>query len=378
LTVSNGLLVPSGGVVNLTLGANARFHSMIGRFTDSIYVAGSAALGGTLEVELTGYRFPGSSEILTLLQNKGPMIGTFSNAPNGARITTTDGGGSFVVVYESNAVKLTQFELSPSPPQLLNISTRAVLSRADNDPSGDRSVLIAGFIISGPESKKVVVRGMGPSLAKAGLSPTLADPTLELHASDGSIIATNNNWRDTQEAEINASKLAPEDNREAALLRTLDPGTYTVVIREKNGSAGTGLVEVYDISGSSTSKLANMSTRGFTDNANVLIGGVIAGGPGQANAELIVRALGPSLQSRGVVDALADPTLELRDADGNLIGFNDNWATNSEKIPIAFTALDYHESAIRVSLPRGNCTALVRAKPGRSGIALVEFYDLRQ
>lgn len=373
------MLVPSGTVAgNLTLGANARFHSTTGLFTDSVLIQGSTTLGGTLEVELTGYRFPASSEVFTLLQSWGPMGGTFSNAPNGARIRTTDGGGSFVVLYESNAVKLTGFELSPSPAQLLNISTRAALSSAEDDPHGDRSVLIAGFIISGAEAKKVVVRGIGPSLAKAGVSPTLLDPTLELHASDGSIITTNNDWRDTQEADLAASGLAPQDDREAALVATLAPGTYTVVIREKDGLAGTGLVEVYDISGSSNSKLANISTRGFTDAANPLIGGVIAGGPGEGNAELVVRALGPSLHFKAVVNAVSALALELRDANGNLMAFSPDTAGIPREIPSAFFPLSTGEAALRVSVPRGNYTALVLAKPERGGIALVEVYDLRQ
>jgi hypothetical protein len=378
LNVSNGMLVPGGAVTgNLTLGTNARFHPTIGRFTDSIRITGSTTLNGTLEVELTGYRFPASSEVITLLQSSGPMSGTFSNAPNGARIKTTEGGASYVVLYESNAVKLTGFELPPSPAQLLNISTRAALFAANNDPQGDRSVLIAGFIISGAQPKKVVVRGMGPSLAKAGVSSSLPDPILELHASDGSIIATNNDWRDTQEADLVATGLAPQDDREAAVLATLPSGTYTVVIREKNGLAGTGLVEVYDLSASSNSKLANISSRGFADNTNVLIGGVIAGGPGEANAELVVRALGPSLHFSGVVNALVDLTLELRDANGNAVGFNQDALAIGREFPSAFSGLGGGESAIRVSLPRGNYTALVRAKPDRGGIALVEFYDLR-
>jgi hypothetical protein len=375
LNVSNGMLVPKGSVSgNFTLGANARLHFTIGWVPDSIHVQGSTALGGTLEVELTGYSFPQNSDVIILLQSEGPMNGTFSNAADGARIKTTDGGGSFVIRYEGNAVKLTEFELSPSPAKLLNISTRAALSRADD---GDRSVIIAGFIISGAEAKKVVVRGIGPSLAKVGVSHALPDPTLELHRSDGSIILTNNDWRDTQQAELAASGLAPQDDRESAVVTTLAPGTYTVVIREQNGLNGTGLVEVYDISGGSNSKLANISTRGFTDDANPLIGGVIAGGPGEANAELVVRALGPSLHFHGVVDAVNDLTFELRDANGNAVGSNQEATGTPRDIPPAFS-VQGGESAIRVSLPRGNYTALIWAKPNRSGIALVEFYDLRQ
>jgi len=378
LNVTQGIFFPSGTVSgNLALGANARFHPTIGIFNDSVFIQGSTNLGGTLEVELTGYRFPANSEVLTVLQSSGAMTGTFSNAANGARINTIDGSGSFVVVYESNKVKLTSFELSPQPAQLLNISTRALLSRGDEDPEGDRSVLIAGFIISGSEPKKVVVRGLGPSLTQAGVSPALDNPTLELHAADGSIITKNDDWRDTQAAEIAASGFAPKDNRESALLTTLAPGAYSVVIREKTGQAGTGLVEVFDISTSGNSKLANISTRGFTDSANVLIGGIIAGGPGQSNAELVVRARGPGLIGSGISNAVSDPTLELRDMNGNLIGSNDNWSAIAEKIPATFREIDMNESALRVSLPRGNYTALVRGKSDRGGIALVEVYDLR-
>ena len=376
LSVSNATFIPRGGISgNLTLGTNARYHTTFGTYgPDSVGVAGSTALGGTLEVEL-GANFPANSDVFTILQSTGPMSGAFANAPNGARVKTTDAAGSFLVVYESNAIKLTSFELSPGPAQLLNISTRAFLSRSDDDPEGDRSVLIGGFIISGKDPKKVVVRGMGPSLAQAGVTSPLADPTLELHASDGSTVASNNDWRDSQETELMTSGLAPQNDREAALVTTLAPGTYTVVIREKNGLSGTGVVEVYDISGNSSSKLANISTRGFTDGSNILIGGIIAGGPGAANAELVVRARGPGLAFSGIYNSLPDPTLELRDANGNVIGFNDD--ADVSKIPSPLNSLYQGESALRVSLPRGNYTALVRAKPDRSGIALVEFYDLR-
>jgi len=210
------------------------------------------------------------------------------------------------------------------------------------------------------------------------VAPTLTDPTLELHASDGTTIATNDNWKDTQQSELAASGLAPADDRESALIATLDPGMYTVIIREKNGLAGSGLVEIYDISGGNNSKLANISTRGFTDGTNILIGGIIAAGDGQANAELVVRAIGPQLRRNGIFNALDDPMLEVRDANGNLIAFNDDWVANSQQIPGDLQPHFTQESALRLSLPRGNYTAIVRAKANSGGIALVEFYDLRR
>jgi hypothetical protein len=108
-----------------------------------------------------------------------------------------------------------------------------------------------------------------------------------------------------------------------------------------------------------------------------LIGGIIAGGPGQANGQLVVRALGPELRRNGIANALGDPTVELRDANGSMIGFNDDWSTNYQEIPGALLPHYGPESALRISLPRGNYTSLVRPKAGGAGVALVEFYDLR-
>lgn len=382
LSVTKATIVPGGTIEgNLTLGAEAHVPTANSRDGGHRWskITGTASLAGTLEVQLVGQPFL-SNDVITLLQSTGGVSGTFRNAPHGARITTVDGSASFVVLYGPNEVKLTDFQALPPPAQLLNISTRAFLSRGDDDPYSTRSVLIGGFIISGVESKKVVVRGLGPSLAKAGLSPTLANPTLELHQAEGAAttIASNDDWADAQENEIAASGLSPDDPREAVVIATLDPGMYTVVIREKNGLGGHGLVEVYDLAAKSNSKLGNISTRGFTDGANLLIGGIIAAGDGPANAEIVVRALGPQLRRHGILNALEDPTLEVRNANGGVIAFNDNWFANHEAIPSQFHPHHDRESAMRLSLPQGNYTALVRAKANSGGVALVEFYDLRR
>jgi len=381
LTVSNAVITPGGRIFgNLTLGSETRLHARIALNNNGdawSEITGSASLAGKLAIDLDSPN-PSSTDEFVFVRSTGPLTGTFSNAPHGARITTTDGSGSFVVLYEANKVKLTGFQASPEPLQLLNISTRAFLSRADDDPFGHRAVLIGGFILPGTESKKVVVRGIGPSLVKAGLSPTLADPTLALHGFDGATIATNDNWTEGQQNELTALGLAPDDPREAALIATLDPGHYTVVIREKNGLAGTGLVEVYDVAASIDSTVGNISTRGFTDAANVLIGGIIVGGDGPANAEIVVRALGPELRGHGIANALDDPTLELRDANGGVVGFNDDWFASHEQVPFEWHPYHSQESVIRASLPRGNYTAIVRAKANSGGVALVEFYDLRR
>ena len=385
VTISNATAAPlERSTLNgdLTFASGSHFHVAIKvrNFVDTWHtITGKVTLGGNLDVVLADQVFLGSDSIVTLLQSGGPITGTFSNAPAGARVATADGKGSFVVLYEANAVKLTQFHTDPPPARLLNISSRALLAPAGDDVFHDRTVLIGGFMVTGSETKKVVLRAIGPSLAPFNVSSPLPDPVLELHDAAGALLATNDDWKQGQASEITQLQLAPTVDRESAIVADLAPGSYTAVLKEKNGAPGNAVVEVYDVSGSDLSKLANISTRGWTDSSNLLIGGVIIGGA-QANDELIVRALGPQLRRAGLFNAIEDPTLELRDVNGALIDFNDDWAVNFEETYPIYELVPVFsvESAMRVSLPGGNYTAIVRPKGNGAGVALVEFYDLRR
>ena len=238
--------------------------------------------------------------------------------------------------------------------------------------TGD-TVLIGGFIITGTQPKKIIVRAIGPSLPVAG---ALADPVLELRDSTGALIQSNDNWRSDQEAEIMASTIPPGNNLESAIVATLaaNNSAYTAIVRGVNGGTGIGAVEVYDLNQAVDSKLANISTRGLVQTGdNVMIGGLIVLGPNPLG--VIVRALGPSLPVPG---ALSDPTLELRDGNGGLIDSNDNWRSDHEAEIIATTIPPSNdmESAIVRNLAPGNYTAIVRGVSGTSGIAVVEAYGL--
>ncbi|HEY3663838.1 MAG TPA: plastocyanin/azurin family copper-binding protein [Chthoniobacterales bacterium] len=260
---------------------------------------------------------------------------------------------------------------SPAAAQPVNISTRLEVKTGDQ-------VLIGGLIITGTAPKRVILRALGPSLAGAGITDPLADPFLELHASDQSVITTNDNWRDSPTADIEATGLAPSNDLESALVITLDPGSYTVIVNGKNGATGVGLVEAYDLDGSATSQLLNISTRGFVESgSNVMIGGFILGG-GSENTKVLVRAIGPSLTGQGVAGALADPTLELHDGNGALIQSNDNWK-DTQQTEIEATGLapvNDLESAISETLAPGAYTAIVAGKGGTTGVGLVEVYRL--
>jgi hypothetical protein len=264
---------------------------------------------------------------------------------------------------------------TPAPNTLfLNNSTRLRTGTADD-------VMIGGFIIGGSSKKSVVVRGIGPSIKVNGkpMPGTLQDPVIELHKSDGSVLAANDNWKTTQQSEIEATGLAPTDDRESAILISLDPGNYTVVLSGKNGTSGIGLVEAYDVQRGSPAKLLNISTRGQvqTDD-NVMIGGVITGG--SAYARVIFRGLGPSLAVNGVAipGRLADPTLEVYDENGAPLAFDDNWK-DKQKAEIEASGLaptDDREAAIIGSYPPGQYTAILRGKNNTSGIGLFEAYKL--
>lgn len=253
-----------------------------------------------------------------------------------------------------------------TPSRLGNLSTRLRVENGDN-------VLIGGFIVIGSQPKKVLVRALGPSLPVAG---ALADPKLDLY-NGNALIASNDDWADSEDKQaIVDSTIAPPSNKEAAILATLpaNGSSYTAIVTGASRATGVGQVEIYDLDSKGDSKLANISTRGFVQTGdNVMIGGVIV--VGQSSEKVLVRAIGPST---GVAGALADPTLELRDKDGNLLQANDNWKTDQEA-EIEATSIPPNselESALVRTLAAGNYTAIVRGANGSTGVALVEVYGL--
>ncbi len=259
-------------------------------------------------------------------------------------------------------------------PTALNISTRLNVLTGEN-------VLDGGFIITGFGTKRVLIRGLGPSLSDAGVDGVLADPLIELHSgTTNEIIMSNDNWKNNQRSEIEATGLAPDNDLEAALIRTLEPGAYTVIERGKQATTGIGLIEVYDLGGGFGPELANVSTRGFVDTgSNVMIAGFIVASSTGGSGEIIVRALGPSLGAVGVSNPLADPTLELRDINGALLASNDNWQ-NDQEAAITATGLaptNNAEAAILATVTTGAYTAIVAGQGGSTGVGLVEVYNLR-
>jgi hypothetical protein len=244
------------------------------------------------------------------------------------------------------------------------------------------NVGIGGFIVTGTAPKQVVVRGMGPSLANVGVPNALADPVLELHGPPGFATITNDNWRDGLPCEVEPcipGGLAPPNDLESIIVATLNPGAYTVILRGNNNATGVGLVEVYDESQASASKLANLSTRAFVSTGvDIVITGFILGGNGSES--VILRGIGPSLAAFAVPNLLANPQLELRNSSGTLIRSNNDWMDDATQKALIMAAglapTNNLESAIAETLAPGPYTALLSGVSNGTGVGLLEFYDL--
>ncbi len=273
--------------------------------------------------------------------------------------------GAYLGTIASTVVSITNPDLSTKP---VNISTRGLVQSGDN-------VMIAGFIVQGNSTKQVIVRGLGPSLTQRGVIGALQDPTLDLRDSNGVQLAFDDDYKDRQETQIEATSLAPTDDREAAIVASLTPGSYTAILRGKTN--GVGEVEVYDLDSTTSTHLVNISTRALVgpDDNSALIGGFIV--DGQSSRQILIRAIGPSLAGAGVTGALANPTLDFY-RGSQLILSNDDWKSTDEAA-IAATGIpptNDKEAALLINLDPGSYTAVVRGKNNTTGVALVEVYQL--
>jgi hypothetical protein len=263
----------------------------------------------------------------------------------------------------------------PNGPVLMDLSTRGSTLTGNN-------VLIGGFIVQGSQPAQFVVRCLAFSLASFGIPNALGDSVIELRDANNNLIASNDDWFTSSDAAtISSYHLDPPNSIESALLVTLNPGAYTAIVKsfsaaQQPARTGVALFEVYDLR-KSGSRLGNVSTRGHVGTGNtILIGGLIVGG--STPKPVVVRALGPTLTQFGVTGVLADPYLELRDANGNLIEANNDWQQSPEATTIRADGLalpNAKESAIARTLSPGNYTALVSGVGGTTGTALVEVYD---
>ena len=348
----NGITIFPGG---FPLYRNGQLVGAIGVSGDGVDQDDLVAASGTVDF-LTPLEI-GADE--TIFEGARLPYAKFPRDPTG-----TLGNNDAVLLAAPHAITISE--------GLVNISTRMNVGPGE-------SQAIAGFIISGTAEKDLLVRAIGPSLAQFGLPGLLANPTLEIHNQAGAVIASNNDWESTQKEAIEASGLAPANEAEAAVRLTLPPGAYTAVMAGEAGGTGLGLVEVYDLSPAPDSKLANLSTRGLVGaQDDVMIGGFIVGGP-TGCSKVLARALGPSLGALGISAPLADPTIEVHDANGGLVSANDNWE-ETQALDLEAAGLapeDAREAATMGWLTIGAYTVVVRGNGDGSGVGLIEAYAVQ-
>ncbi len=272
-----------------------------------------------------------------------------------------------------------------APGRLINVATRGFV------PAGE--ALTPGFVLRGTGEKQLLVRGVGPTLARFGIGDHVPDPRLDVALLGGATVAANQDWAAADSALAAATSAAgafPLDSasKDAALLASLASpsgvAAYTVRITGTTATeSGVALAEVYDRAPlDSPVALANVSTRGFVGTGSAaLVPGFVIGGRGPL--QLLIRAVGPGLAPFGVTGLLADPQLVVTPlGQSTPVATNDNW-DNAPALAAAFTAAgafalpaDSKDAAVLVRLPPGAYTVTVTGAATTTGTALVEIYDL--
>ena len=310
-----------------------------------------------------------------------------------ANVTTSDAGSYTVIVSRSSETRTSSaavVRIVPAgtlPSSFANIAARGYCATGNQ-------VTIGGFVVSGTESKRVLIRAVGPSLVARGIgvSEVLADPTVNVYRGS-SIIANNDDWGANSNAAeiaataalIGASAFETGDTKSSALLLDLTPGVYSFVVNGSAGTSGVVLLEVYDADGGIASKFVNIATRAYSTTGNgVAIGGFVISGSVSKN--VLVRAVGPTLATQGLgqTEVLSDPEIDLYQ-NGVIIQSNDDWTSSLQRDDIVtagarigatpFAPTDTLSSALLLNLQPGVYSFIARGQSNSSGIVLVEIYD---
>jgi len=288
-------------------------------------------------------------------------------------------GGQFSAIAGTNRNSVGAFSDAGEGSRLTNLSCRSRVV-------GNSSILILGFVIEGPESMRVLIRGVGPTLRAFNITDALNRPLLTLFNSAGQPIAENRGWRAVPDPDglarsmrqVGAFDLGSEDD--TAVLLNLPPGSYTAHISGQAGSTGVALGEIYAVD-QGQSRLINSSVRGPVGTGeNILIPGFSISGVARLT---LIRAAGPGLDQFGVPDTLDRPSMTLR-RDGVTLAGNQGWTTGFDPSAVQARAalvgafpfsVQSADAAVLVSLEPGGYTVAVSGTDGGTGAALVEVYD---
>lgn len=406
---ATGVGVVFDGVINLLTGA------VTGSGPSGVVLTGTRALGEGAVANLAGYynlrgvgsalaadAIVGASGLAMVVVVEGANDAGFGAVDATGRLNVTTAGGYVLSASLGGGeatlrapaggsagirTLVTSNDTSSLGQRLTGLATRARVSGGD-------STAIVGFVISGDAPRRMLVRGVGPTLGLFGVRTALAGPRLELFRGS-TLLAANAGWANDGNGPTLAAAFASvglfelgAGSADAALAITLAPGAYTATIAGVAGAVGNALVEIYDLAPTNLAqRLANLSTRAFAGrDEDALIGGMVV--VGTAPKRLLVRAVGPGLVQFGVGGALLRPLLKVFEGSRLLVE-NSNWsqggdapaillaATESGAFPLLATAATANaDAAVLLNLAPGNYTAQVTGADGSTGVALLEVYEL--
>jgi alpha-amylase len=259
--------------------------------------------------------------------------------------------------------------------RLVNISTRSLVGTDSNQQ-------IAGFVITGTQPKKVLIRAAGPSLNTLfGITNALTDTVLTLKDKDNVTLLTNDDWPAALSSDFDAVGAWgwPAGSKDSAMVTTLQPGQYTAMVAGKTSTVGVALVEVFEEDDhSGPSRLANISTRSLvgTGSDNQIAGFVITGSTPKT---VVIRASGPGLARFGVPGCIEDPTIALYTSGGIKFLENDNWdssiASNFDAVGAWGFDSGSKDAALVTTLQPGGYTVMVANAKSTTGVALIEVFE---
>jgi len=351
-----------------------------------------AVTGGTVALDAVASNSPayqwmwngttpvaGATSSTLLLTDAPAAVGTYTCVATNAAGSVTSQGAVVSLTPTTDAARM------------VNISARAEVGTGSN-------IIFGGFAIGGAGvsgTQPVLIRGSGPAIAAApfNVPGTLPDPQLQLFNSASAVLDTNDGWGGSativaEAAAVGAFVWTTPTSHDAALAVSLAPGAYTAQVAGESNDTGDSIMEVYDATpaGTATSaspRLVNLSARVFVGSgSNALFAGFVI--KGSSAMTVLIRASGPALATFGVAGTLPDPQLTLEfQATGDAIASNDAWggsaqisSTAAKVGAFAWTSASSHDSALLITLPPGNYTALVEGESGDTGDAIVEVYEV--
>ena len=410
----NGLVVMEG---------NANLESVSGFFTESAYsFTGERANGRGATNDLNGFYtavLPNTSDgqVLVIAGPDGQAFVSFGLGSSGASgeasidsqgVLTADLNGEYALALQlDDSVKglngslLIGSDNYAVDGQREDVAARRLLVNTSirGQVGAGSSTMIAGFVVSGGGTMKVLIRGLGPELANRGVLNAIGDPRLSLYRlGETDPFATNDNWQEAANAseisissqQVGASALSA-GSLDAAMVIELPQGVYTAVVKNATGTDGTALVEVFDVSEATAdpkaATLANISMRGEVARGNqVTVAGFAV--TGDAPKRMLIRAMGSELEALGVSNALEDPLLSIYQSTSEgstFIAENDDWQEEGSVVTDAASrsgAFDFgqnSQSAAKVIwLDPGVYTAVVQSANSTRGVVLVEVYEVDQ